>query len=85
MFLHQFTDFMILVLIGACIVSALLGEWIEAVAILAVVLFNGIMGFVQEFKAEKSLAALKKINRTNGSDTAKWGDSYPAILIYCPG
>ncbi|MFH1896750.1 MAG: calcium-translocating P-type ATPase, SERCA-type [Candidatus Desantisbacteria bacterium] len=61
MFLHQFTDFMILVLIGACIVSALLGEWIEAVAILAVVLFNGIMGFVQEFKAEKSLAALKKL------------------------
>ncbi|MFH1961478.1 MAG: cation-translocating P-type ATPase [bacterium] len=61
LFFHQFTDFMIIVLIGACIVSALLGEWIEAAAILAVVLFNGIMGFVQEFKAEKALAALKKL------------------------
>ncbi|OIP39150.1 hypothetical protein AUJ95_05860 [Candidatus Desantisbacteria bacterium CG2_30_40_21] len=61
LFFHQFTDFMIIVLIGACIVSALLGEWIDALAILAVVLFNGIMGFVQEFKAEKSLAALRKL------------------------
>ncbi|MFH1859893.1 MAG: HAD-IC family P-type ATPase, partial [bacterium] len=67
LFLHQFTDFMILILIGACIVSALLGEWIDAIAILAVVLFNGIMGFVQEFKAENALAALKKLTAPTAS------------------
>jgi Ca2+-transporting ATPase len=60
-FLSQFTDFLVLVLIGACIVSAFLGEYVDAAAILAIVMLNGILGFVQEFRAEKSLQALREM------------------------
>jgi len=61
MFLGQFTDFLVLVLIGACIISAFLGEFMDAAAILAIVLLNGILGFVQEHRAEKSLQALREM------------------------
>jgi Ca2+-transporting ATPase len=61
-FLDQFKDFMIWVLIGAALVSGFLGEWVDAVAIIAIVILNAVMGFVQEYRAEKSLAALKKLS-----------------------
>ncbi len=60
-FLSQFTDFLVLVLVGACIVSAFLGEYVDAAAIFAIVILNGILGFVQEFRAEKSLQALREM------------------------
>lgn len=60
-FLAQFKDFMVLVLIGATVVSALLGEMVDAVAIVAIVIINGVLGFFQERKAEKSLEALKEL------------------------
>ena len=60
-FLDQFKDFMIWVLMGAAIVSGFIGEWIDAVAILAIVILNAILGFIQEYRAEKSLVALKKL------------------------
>ncbi|MGG2095832.1 calcium-translocating P-type ATPase, SERCA-type [Bacillus sp. S13(2024)] len=60
-FLAQFKDFMVLVLFGATIISAFLGEYVDAIAIVAIVIINGILGFFQERKAEKSLEALKEL------------------------
>ncbi|MFA5176554.1 MAG: calcium-transporting P-type ATPase, PMR1-type [Candidatus Omnitrophota bacterium] len=60
-FLGQFKDFMIWVLIGAALVSGFLQEWVDALAIIAIVILNAVLGFIQEYRAEKSLAALKKL------------------------
>ena len=65
LFLDQFRDFMIWVLIGAALVSGFLKEWVDAVAIICIVILNAIMGFIQEYRAEKSLAALKKLSSPN--------------------
>lgn len=60
--LNQFQDFMVLVLLGATAVSAFLGEYRDVVAILAIVVLNAVLGFVQEFRAEKALEALRKLS-----------------------
>lgn len=61
-FLDQFKDFMVLVLLAATLISGLLGEYTDAIAIIAIVIMNSVLGFIQEMKAEKSLAALKKLS-----------------------
>ncbi|MCX5639170.1 MAG: HAD-IC family P-type ATPase, partial [Planctomycetota bacterium] len=61
-FFEQFKDFIIWVLIGAAIVSGFLKEWVDALAIIAIVILNAVLGFLQEHRAEKSLAALKKLS-----------------------
>ncbi|MGA2914493.1 MAG: calcium-transporting P-type ATPase, PMR1-type [Sedimentisphaerales bacterium] len=61
-FIEQFQDFIIWVLVGAALVSGFLKEWIDAFAIIAIVILNAILGFLQEYRAEKSLAALKKLS-----------------------
>ncbi|WP_410511614.1 calcium-translocating P-type ATPase, SERCA-type [Paenibacillus sp. BR2-3] len=60
--LNQFKDFMVLVLMGATLVSGLLGEYLDAVTIIVIILLNGVLGFVQEFRAERSLRALKQLS-----------------------
>lgn len=62
LFFSQFKDFMVLVLLAATLISGLLGEYIDAVAIIAIVIINGLLGFFQERKAERSLQALKELS-----------------------
>jgi Ca2+-transporting ATPase len=62
LFLSQFSSVIVWVLIGAAVVSGLLEDWLDAAAILAIVLLNGCFGFVQEFRAERSLAALRRLS-----------------------
>ncbi|EKY29380.1 calcium-translocating P-type ATPase, PMCA-type [Clostridium celatum] len=60
-FLSQFNDFLVWVLIGATIVSGIIGDKADAVTILIIVVVNAILGFVQEFRTEKSLEALQEL------------------------
>ena len=62
LFLNQFKDFMVYVLLVAIVISAVLGETADAIAIIAIVIVNGFLGFFQEKKAEKSLQALKNMS-----------------------
>lgn len=61
LFLHQFKDFMILVLMAAAVIAGIAGDLTDTIIILVIVLLNAIVGFVQEYRAEKAMDALKKI------------------------
>ena len=70
-FINQFKDFMIITLLIAAVISAIManieksGDYLDSIIIVAIVIFNAIMGLIQENKAEKSLEALSKLSSPN--------------------
>src|SRR5690606_38311174 len=62
LFFSGFADFMVLVLLGAVVISVALGEWHDALTILAIVFLSSILGFIQEYRAERSLEALRELS-----------------------
>lgn len=62
MLLEQVTDVMVLILIGAAVLSMFLGEWAEAIVILTIVVIDAVIGVIQECKAANALEALKQMS-----------------------
>lgn len=76
-FANQFRDVMVLILLAAAVISALLGEMYDSVTILLIVLINSAIGFVQEYRTEKTLEALREMT----APTAKvYRDGYLQTL-----
>nr|WP_242852595.1 calcium-translocating P-type ATPase, SERCA-type [Acetobacterium bakii] len=89
MFVSQFKDFLILVLIAAAIISGLLGEISDTILILIIVLINALIGAVQEKKAEDSMEALKKLTipeakvlRNGQREIIKSEDLVPGDIVF---
>ncbi|MDD2432249.1 MAG: cation-translocating P-type ATPase, partial [Clostridia bacterium] len=77
LFLAQFSDFMVIILLAAALISALLTEYADAVTILVIVIINAVLGFGQEYRAEKSLEKIKKLT---AQETTVRREGMPKII-----
>lgn len=87
--LSQFTDLLILVLVVAAVIASFLGEPQDAIAILAIVILNGSLGFFQEYRAERAMEALKalaaplaKVKRWGQIQTISAHELVPGDIVY---
>ncbi|MBP7527048.1 MAG: calcium-translocating P-type ATPase, PMCA-type [Syntrophorhabdaceae bacterium] len=82
MFLDQFKDFMILILIAAAVVAGIIGELTDTLIIIVIVIANAVIGFVQEYRAEKAIEALKRMAAPMANVMRDGrADSIPSALI----
>jgi Ca2+-transporting ATPase len=88
MLLDQFRDFMILVLMAAAVVSGFVGDLADTIAILVIVILNAVIGFVQEYRAEKAMKALKqmaapaaRVHRDGSVSTVPGSEIVPGDLV----
>lgn len=86
--IEQFTGAMVLLLLAAAAVSLFLGEYVDATAILIIVVLNGILGFVQDYRAEQAMAALRRlavpvvrVRRDGGVQELPTADLVPGDII----
>lgn len=85
MLLGQFNDFLIIVLMAAAFMAGLAGSLKDAIVILAVVMLNAVIGFIQEHKAEKAMAALKKMAAPSATVIRDGGAIQIAAAFLVPG
>lgn len=74
---HQISDFMILILIIAAIISGIAGDLADSIIILAIIIINAFIGFLQEYRAEKAMESLKNMS---GSHALVLRDSQPVTI-----
>ena len=64
LFARQFKEPLVMMLLGATIISAFVGEMVDAIIIIAILIITAVVGFIQEYKSERSIEALKKMTST---------------------
>ncbi|WP_026898815.1 cation-translocating P-type ATPase [Daejeonella oryzae] len=84
-FLSQFKDVMILILLAAAIISGVIGDLTDTIVILVIVLLNAIIGFLQEYRAEQAMAALKQLSVTQARVLRDGNTSWLPANVLVPG
>ncbi|MEY3367210.1 MAG: hypothetical protein RI973_365 [Bacteroidota bacterium] len=83
--LYQFKDLMILIMMGAAAISGFIGETKDAIIILIIVVLNAIVGFIQEYRAEKAMEALRKMTTPNARVMRQGTHLTISASQLCPG